>query len=81
MGSKGVISKLTQPTEWVNSIVIMEKPNNKGIRIYLDPNGPPHALEPEQCRSKTLKEMMAKLTECLLNIYFQTFVNKDGSEQ
>ena len=34
--SSGIIEKVTEPTEWVNSIVIVQKPNGE-IRICLDP--------------------------------------------
>ena len=34
--SLGIIEKVTEPTEWVNSIVIVQKPNGD-IRICLDP--------------------------------------------
>ena len=62
MDSQGVISKVTQLTEWVNSMVIVEKPNNKGIRICLDPKNLNHSLKSEHYRSKTLEEVTAKLT-------------------
>ena len=43
-------------------MVIMEKPNNKGIRIGLDPHKKTNrALKHEHYRSKTLHEVTAKL--------------------
>ena len=36
MVKQGVIEKITQPTDWVNSMVVVKKPNGK-LRICLDP--------------------------------------------
>lgn len=36
MEKRGMIRKVEEPTEWVNSIVIVEKPDHS-LRIYLDP--------------------------------------------
>ena len=36
MESQGIICKVTEPTEWVSSLVVVEKPNGK-LRICLDP--------------------------------------------
>lgn len=36
MESSGIIEKITEPTEWVNSIVVVKKKNNQ-LRICLDP--------------------------------------------
>jgi len=33
-----VISKVTEPTKWVNSVVVVEKPQSGKLRICLDPN-------------------------------------------
>ena len=32
-----VIRKVDQPTEWVNSLVVVEKPKTKKLRVCLDP--------------------------------------------
>ena len=37
MEEKGVVEKVDGPTEWVNSTVIIEKPNSDKLRICLDP--------------------------------------------
>ncbi|XP_008484608.1 uncharacterized protein K02A2.6-like [Diaphorina citri] len=36
MEKAGIITRIIEPTEWVNSIVVVKKPNNK-LRICLDP--------------------------------------------
>ena len=37
MESVGVIKKVEEPTDWVNSLVVVEKPKSKKLRICLDP--------------------------------------------
>ena len=36
MESQGIIARVTQPTDWVNSLVIREKENGR-LRLCLDP--------------------------------------------
>ena len=36
MENLGVIEKIEEPTEWLNTLFIVEKPNGK-VRICLDP--------------------------------------------
>ena len=62
MESLGVISKVTEATDWVNSMMIVEKPNYKGLRICLDPKNLIRAVKREHYRSKTLEEVTAKLS-------------------
>jgi len=38
MESQDIIAKVTQPTDWVNSLVIREKENGR-LRLCLDPTG------------------------------------------
>ena len=33
----GVIEPVSEPSDWVNSIVVAEKANKKDVRICLDP--------------------------------------------
>lgn len=37
MANKSVITKITEPTEWVNTLVCVEKPNTGKLRICNDP--------------------------------------------
>ena len=37
MENAGIVAKVTCPTDWVNSFVIVEKPKTKSLRICLDP--------------------------------------------
>jgi hypothetical protein len=44
-----VISKVTEPTEWVSSIVVVMKPNGK-IRVCLDPQNLNRAIRREHLK-------------------------------
>jgi len=37
MESQGIISKVTEPTDWVNALVCVEKPKTGKLRICIDP--------------------------------------------
>ena len=37
MEKDSIIAKVTEPTDWVNSIVVVEKPQTGKLRICLDP--------------------------------------------
>ena len=66
-----VLEKVTEPTEWVNSFVIVEKvidssnahsPNNvikKSIRLCIDPKDLNEALEREPYYSRTIDELIS----------------------
>ena len=42
-----VIAKVDQPTVWVNSVVVVEKPDSKKLRICLDPRPLNEAIQRE----------------------------------
>ena len=46
MESQGIIARVTQPTDWVNSLVIREKENGR-LRLCLDPKGLNKAIKRE----------------------------------
>eukprot|EP00057_Strongylocentrotus_purpuratus_P021116 XP_011675590.1 PREDICTED: transposon Tf2-1 polyprotein [Strongylocentrotus purpuratus] len=60
MEAKGIITKVTQPTDWVNSIVVKEKPNGK-LRICLDPKDLNKALKRDHYPTPTLEEITPSL--------------------
>jgi hypothetical protein len=37
MEDQGIISKVTEPTDWVNALVCVDKPNTGKLRICIDP--------------------------------------------
>lgn len=60
MEKKGIITEITQPTDWVNSIVVKEKPNGK-LRICLDPRDLNNALKRDHYPTPTLEEITPAL--------------------
>ena len=55
-----IIQKVDHPTDWVNSLVIVEKPNGK-LRLCLDPKELNKAIKREHYQINTLEELMSKL--------------------
>jgi len=33
----GVITPVTEPTKWVSALLVVQKPDGQGVRIYVDP--------------------------------------------
>jgi len=59
MEEMGVIKKQTEPTEWVNSMVTIVKPNK--IRICIDPQDLNRAIRRDHYPLKTLEEIVAEM--------------------
>ncbi|KAK3105807.1 hypothetical protein FSP39_006128 [Pinctada imbricata] len=59
MQEKGVIVKQTEPTEWVNSMVIVNKGNK--IRICIDPKDLNHAIMREHFPLKTIDDIIGNM--------------------
>ena len=64
MEKQGIISKLdhNQATEWLNSFVVVRKPNG-GLRICLDPTDLNGYVVRPVCNSNTLDEVSLKLED------------------
>ena len=60
MEEQGIITKVTEPTEWVNSITYPVKPNGD-LRICLDPKDLNKAINREHYKAPTLEEITHKL--------------------
>ena len=58
--SEGVIKKQTEPTDWVNSMVVVPKPNGK-VRICIDPRDLNKAVLREHYPMKILEIPEAKM--------------------
>ena len=56
-----VISKVTEPTDWVNSLVTVEKPNGS-LRVCLDPKDLNDAIKRPHYPNKTLDDILPDLT-------------------
>ncbi len=62
MEATGVIRKVDEPTEWVNSLVVIEKPKSKKLRICLDPRPLNTAICREHFQLPTLEDIATRLT-------------------
>ena len=60
MEESGVIKKVTCPTDWVNSLVVVEKPNGK-LRVCLDPKDLNAAVKRPHYPMPTLEDALAKM--------------------
>ena len=54
-----VIEKVDHPTEWVNSLVIVEK-RGGGLRLYLDPRDLNKAIKREHYQLPTIEEIVSR---------------------
>ena len=61
MEKTGVIKRIEEPTEWVNSMVVVEKPAG-GLRICLDPRDLNKAIQREHYQLPTFDEISSRLT-------------------
>lgn len=59
MEQMGVITKVSEPTEWESSMVVVNKPNGK-LRICLDPRNLNKAILREHYKLPTRDEVMSK---------------------
>lgn len=74
MESEGIISKVEGPTEWVNSMTVVKKPNGD-LRVCLDPRDLNKAIRREHFKLPTFEEITANLLGAK---YFSTLDAKQG---
>jgi hypothetical protein len=60
MEKAGIIAETTVPTEWVNSLVVVEKPNGK-LRMCLDPRDLNNAIKRPYYCAPVLDDILPKL--------------------
>ena len=60
MEAEGVVVKVDEPTEWVNSMVTVVKPNGQ-LRICIDPKDLNKVIEREHYPMKTLEEVVGQM--------------------
>lgn len=77
MLADGVITPVTEPTDWVNSIVcnIKETPNGKKVRLCLDPKDLNKYIRREHYYNRTIDEILPKLHN---KKYFSVVDTKKG---
>lgn len=71
--SDGIIAKVRQPTEWINSMVAVRKPNK--LRICIDPANLNVAIKRNHYPTPTIDDVMPKLTKARV---FSVADAKDG---
>ena len=62
MEKQGVIRKVDRPTDWVNSIAIVEKPGTGRLRICLDPKHLNEAIRREHFQLPTVEEIASRVS-------------------
>jgi len=73
---KGIIQKVTDPTDWISSMVIVSKLGK--LRICLDPCDLNEAIQRPKYQMPTLEEILPKLSKAKV---FTTLDAKDGFYQ
>ncbi|MES9883587.1 MAG: RNase H-like domain-containing protein [Sedimenticola sp.] len=61
MEKNEVIARVTRPTDWVNSLVLIEKPKSGNLRICLDPKMLNEALLRPHYPTRTLDDVVSQL--------------------
>jgi len=61
MVETGIVAKVTEPTDWVNSLVVVQKPNGQ-LRICLDPRDLNSAIKRPHYPMPALEDALAKMT-------------------
>lgn len=57
-----VIRRVDEPTEWVNVLVVIEKPKSQKLRICLDPRPLNKAIQREHFQLPTIEDITSRLT-------------------
>lgn len=57
----GIIKKVMEPTEWVNALVVVEKPSTGKLRTCLDPKDLNKAIQRPHYSMPNLDDILSKL--------------------
>ena len=86
MESLGVIDRVTEPTDWVNSLVVVQKPNGQ-IRVCLNPKDLNKAIKRHHYQLPTAEDILSRMSGakffCKLDAssgYWQICVDKESSK-
>ena len=74
MESDGILEKVTEPTDWVNSAVYVKRPNKK-LRVCLDPRRLNQSVRIPKYRMPTLEDITPELSKVRI---FSVCDAKDG---
>ena len=58
MEDNKIIQKVTEPTDWVSSLVIVKKPNSNKLRICIDPTDLNKAIKRPRFHLPTIDEVL-----------------------
>ncbi|XP_021369719.1 uncharacterized protein LOC110460854 [Mizuhopecten yessoensis] len=61
MERDGIIEKVDQPTDWVSSLVVVEKPSGK-LRVCLDPRNLKVAIKREHYQLPTIEDIVSRMS-------------------
>ena len=61
MEENDVITKITEPTDWVNSLHLVYKPDGS-LRVCIDPRNLNRAIRREHLKLPTREEIMTKMS-------------------
>lgn len=75
MEANQIVVRVHEPTDWVNSLVVVEKPGGRGLRICLDPRDLNNAIRREYYPIPTLDEITTRLHGAK---YFSTLDARSG---
>lgn len=62
MEKSNIIAKVNDPTEWVNSMVVVEKPSTGKLRICLDPVDLNRSIKRPHYPMRTIEDVLPQLT-------------------
>ena len=81
-----IIEKVSEPTDWVNSLVIVSKPNGK-LRICIDPRDLNRAIKRQHFQLPSAEDVFAQMSGAkyfakldMSNAYWQVRVDEESSK-
>ncbi|RXN21321.1 Retrovirus-related Pol poly from transposon [Labeo rohita] len=75
MEDQGIIKKVTEPTDWVNALCVVEKPKTGKLRVCLDPRDLNKAIKCPHYPLPTLEDITPKLAGAR---YFSVMDTRSG---
>ena len=63
--TQGILAKVTEATDWVNSLVCVTK-SNSALRLYLDPKDLNRVIKRPHYFTPTLEDILRNILHCLV---------------